>query len=147
MAATGFAAAFAASAFLASAANARFFRAALAFAAGRVGAEIFHDLSARLFQVEAQTTQNRCRQSIFFAQQRQQKMFGADVIMAHPARFVGGQFQNAFGFGRQFRLARCRVRAGLHFAFDFGAHLAERNAHFGENLRGHAFVFAHETKQ
>ena len=101
--APGFSAAFAFGAF-ASAANARFFGALTAFAAATartrsVGAKIFHDLRARLFQVESQTAQHRRGQTIFFAQKRQQKMFGADVVMAHPTGFVGGEFQDALGFG------------------------------------------------
>src|SRR5919198_1523820 len=57
------------------------------------------DLLPRFHQADAEGIQDFVRDPVLLLEQSQEKMFGADVVMAHEAGLFHGKFEHFFGLG------------------------------------------------
>ena len=103
-------------------------------------------LPAHLFGADPQAAQHIDGRALRLADDAQQEVLGADVVMAQPARFVDRELQHLFGIGREIdALGRGAPRRGCafdHFLDAFGL-----QAQFAQHAAGHAALFADETEQ
>ena len=110
-------------------------------------AEEARDLGARLLQRDAEAVQHAGGHAVGFAQQAEQQVLGADVVMAHLAGFVDGQLNDALGAGGQPGTGGGDLFAGADDVFHRGAHLGQADAHVYEHAGGHAFLLLNQAQQ
>ena len=82
------------------------------------------------------------------AQDAQQQVLGADVVVQQPVGFLGGVLQDALGFGAEGDFDRRRDLLAEHGpAFDFLANAFEREVRAGENAAGQALALANQSEK
>ena len=82
-----------------------------------------------------------------FAQDAEQQVLGADVVVQQPVGLLGGKLQHALGFGAERKLDRGRdLLAEDRPAFDFLPDVFEREMGAGEDPAGQAFAFANQAR-
>ena len=82
-----------------------------------------------------------------FADQAQQQVLGADVVVAQPAGLVDGQLDDALGARGQADLADDRAIAAADDELDRGPDLGELDVHVLEHARSDALALADEAEQ
>ena len=106
-----------------------------------------HRLAPDLIGIHAELAQNIDRDAIALADQAQQQMLGADVVLAQAARFVHRQFDHALGARCQIDLAERRAAArpgnALH---QFGDALV-LHVEIAQHFPGNAAFFAQQAQQ
>ena len=105
------------------------------------------DLVADLVQVDAQRLQDARGDALALADEAQQQVLRADVVVAQPARLVDGQLDDALGARRQPDLAHDRPVAPADDELDRGAHLGQLDVHVLEHARGHTLALADEAQE
>ena len=90
--------------------------------------------------------QNLRGKALFFPQQTQQQMLGADVPVRQPLRFFGGIGQHALAFIAQRKIDRGRdLLPNRGVSFDLLADGLDRGVRAQEPI-GQGFVFAQESE-
>ena len=88
------------------------------------------------------------RHRALFAQDAEQEVFGADVVVQQAVGLFGGKLQHALGFGAERELDRGRhLLAEDRPAFDFLPDIFEREMGAGKNPAGQPFAFANQAEQ
>ena len=83
-----------------------------------------------------------------FAQDAEQQVLGADVVVQQPVGFLGGELQHALGFGAERNLDRGRdLLAEDRAAFDFLADVFEGEVRAREDPARQPFAFANQAEQ
>ncbi len=88
------------------------------------------------------------RHRTLFAQDAEQQMLGADVVVQQPIGFFGGKLQHALGFRAERDLDRRRDLLAEHGApFDLFSDVLQGQVRPGENAAGQPLAFANEPEQ
>ena len=83
-----------------------------------------------------------------FAQDAEQQVFGADVVVKQPIGFFRGVLQHALGFGAEGNLDRRRnLLAEDRAAFDVFANVFERQVGSGKDPAREAFALTNQTQE
>ena len=114
--------------------------------AGALAQDVDH-LVANLVQVDAQALEHAGGDALALADQAEQQVLGADVVVAQPPRLVDGQLDDLLGARRQADLADDRAIAPADDELDRAADLGQLDAHVLEHARGDAFALAHQAEQ
>ena len=115
-------------------------------ASSRLGEDV-DDLVADLLQVDAEALQHARGDALALADQAEQQVLGADVVVVQPARLVDGQLDDLLGARRQADLADDRAIATADDELDGRADLGQLDVHVLEDARGDAFALADEAEQ
>ena len=114
---------------------------------GRALGQDLDDLVADLVQVHAEALQDAGGDPLALADQAEEQVLGADVVVAEPARLVDGQLDDVLRPRRQPDLADDRSIAAADDELDRRADLGEFDAHVLEDARGDALALAHEAQE
>src|ERR1017187_439271 len=132
--------------FLLAAAGFAFFDAT--FARGEVGIEFLENLIAASLDINVERLQDARRRAFAFAEQAEQNVLGADVIVIELFRFLLRQRENLFHARRVGNVAdHLGLGAGADLLLHFHADSLEIQAHLLENIDGDALAQLDETKQ
>ena len=105
------------------------------------------DFGADLVEVDAEAFEHAGGDAFAFADEAEQQVLGADVVVAQAAGLVDGQFDDLLGARRQADLAHDGAVAAADDELDGGADLVQLDAEVGEHFRGDAFALADEAEQ
>ena len=106
------------------------------------------DVLADGIQAHPLFEQDGGRHRALLAQDPEQQVLGADVVVQQAIGFFGGKLQHALGFGAERELDRGRhLLAEDRPAFDFLADVFERQMGAGKDPAGQAFAFANQTEE
>ena len=105
------------------------------------------DLVADLVEVDAEALEHARGDALALADQAQQQVLGADVVVAEPASLVDRELDHALGAGRQPDFADDRPVATPDDELDCGPHLGELDVHVLENARRNSLALADEPEQ
>ena len=114
--------------------------------AGALAQDVDH-LVADLVQVDAQALEHAGGDALALADEAEQQVLGADVVVAQAARLVDGQLDDLLGARRQADLADDRAVAAADDELDRGADLVQLDVHVLEHARRDALALAHEAEQ
>ena len=103
---------------------------------GRALRQDADDLVADLVQVHAETLEDAGGDALALADEAEQQVLRADVVVAEAARLVDGQLDDALRARRQPDLADDRAVAAADDELDGGAHLRQLDVHVLEDARG-----------
>src|SRR5262249_37012191 len=99
-------------------------------------------------QLEAEVHQDLRRHAFLFAQQAQQEVFGADVVVVEVASLLDGVLDDFLGARRLGQLAhRHHVRPGLDDLLDLEADLAEVDVQASQDVGGDARAFLDQSEE
>ena len=104
------------------------------------------DLVAHLVEVHAQRLEHARGDALALADEAQQQVLRADVVVAEAARLVDGQLDDALGARGQADLADDRSIAAADDELDGGADLGQLDVHVLEHARGDTLALADETR-
>ena len=116
----------------------------------RVGGRLVQDvdnLRADLVEADAERFEHARGDAFAFADEAEQQVFGADVVVVEPARFVDRQLDDLLGARRQADVAGDGAIAAADDELDGAAHLVELDAQVAEHFRRNTFALAHEAEQ
>ena len=105
------------------------------------------DLVADLVEVDAEGLEHAGGDALAFADQAEQQVLGADVVVAQAARFVDGQLDDALGARGQADFADDRAIAAADDELDGGADLGQLDVHVLEHARGDTLALTDEAEQ
>ena len=105
------------------------------------------DLVAHLVEVDAEALEHAGGDALALADQAEQQVLGADVVVAQPARLVDGELDDLLGARGQADLADDRAIAAADDELDGRADLGQLDAHVLEDARGDALALADEAEQ
>ncbi len=92
--------------------------------------------------------EDRRRDRSFLAQNAQQQVLGADVVVQQPVGFLGGILEHALGFGAEGDFNGGRDLLAKHGpAFDFLANTFEREVRAGKDAAGQALALANQSEK
>ena len=107
-----------------------------------------HDVFAHRVEPHPLFHEDGRRHGTLFAQDAEQQMFGADVVVQQPIRFLGGKLQHALGFGAERNLDGGRdLLAEDGAALDLLPDVLEGQVRPGKNAAGQPFAFADQPEQ
>ena len=96
-------------------------------------------LLAHLFQLQPQVHQHLCRHAVLLAQQAEQQVLGADIVVVQVARLFDRVLDDLLGPRRLRQLAhRDHVRAALDELLDLQADLAQVDVQVLKHVRADA---------
>ena len=110
-------------------------------------AEDADDLVANLVQVHAEALEDAGGDAFAFADQAEQQVLGADVVVAQAAGFVDGKLDDALGARGQADFADDRSIAAADDELDGRTDLGELDIHVLEDARGYTLALTDEAKQ
>ena len=102
---------------------------------------------AHLVQVHAQALEHAGGNALALANQAQQQVLRADVVVAQPARFVDGELDDALGARRQADFTHDRPIAAADDELHGGADLGQLDVHVLKDARGDALTLPHQAEQ
>ena len=105
------------------------------------------DLVADLVQVHAQALQHAGGDALALADEAQQEVLGADVVVAEAAGLVDGQLDHAFRTRREPHLADDRAVPSPDDELDRGPDLRQLDVHVLEHAGRDALALAHQPEQ
>ena len=115
---------------------------------GRLFVEERDDVLAYGVEAHPLFHEDRRRHGPLLAQDAQQQVLGADVVVEQPVRFLGGVLEHALGFGAEGDFNRGRDLLAKHGpAFDFLANTFEREVRAGKNAAGQALALANQSEE
>ncbi len=107
-----------------------------------------HDVLAHGIEAHPLFEQDGRGHRALFAQDPEQKMFRADVVVQQAVSLFGGKLQHTFGFGAERELDRGRdLFAENSPAFDFLPDVFEREMGAGKNPAGQPLALANQAKE
>ena len=110
-------------------------------------AEDVDDLVADLVEVDAQALEHAGGDALALADEAEQQVLGADVVVAEAARLVDGELDDALGARGEADLADDRAVAAPDDELDGGADLGQLDVHVLEHARRDALALADEAEQ
>ena len=110
-------------------------------------AEDADDLVANLVEVDAQRLEHAGGDALALADEAQQQMLRADVVVPQAAGLVDGQLDDPLGARGQADLADDRAIAAADDELDRGAHLGQLDVHVLEHAGRHALTFPDQAEQ
>ena len=114
----------------------------------RLLVEQLDDVLAHRVQAHPLFHQDGGRDRALLAQDAEQQVLGADVVVQQPVGLFGRELQHALGFGAERDLDRGRdLLAEDRAAFDFLADVFEGEVRAGEDAAGQPFAFANQAEQ
>ena len=125
-------------------------RLALALGRGlrlRLGAEQRGGLHAHFRRVHAEVREHARGDAFAFADQAEQQVFGADIVVVELARFFEGELDDAFGARGEHHLLLHGLPAAADDRFDFGPDLRQVDAEGLQHFGGEALAFADDAEQ
>ena len=106
-----------------------------------------NDLVADLVEADAERLQDAGGDPLTLADQAQEQVLGADVVVAQPAGLVDGQLDDALGARRQPDLAHDRPIAPADDELDGRPDLGQLDVHVLEHARGDTLSLANEAEE
>ena len=116
-------------------------------AGGRALGQDADDLVADLVEIDAQRLQDAGGDPLALADEAEQQVLRADVVVAEAARLVDGQLDDPLGARRQPDLADDRPIAAPDDELDRGPDLGQLDVHVLEDARGDALALADEAEE
>ena len=116
-------------------------------AGGRALGQDPDDLVADLVEVHAERLEHAGGDALALADEAEQQVLGADVVVAEAARLVDRELDDPLGPRRQADLADDRPVAAPDDELDGGPDLGQLDVHVLEDARGDALALAHEAEQ
>ena len=113
----------------------------------RVSGEELDDLLAHAIEVGAELDEHLSGNTLALADESQQDVLGADVVVAQLQRFAQGQFEHLLGARSEGNVSAGRLLALANDLLDLLAHGLKRNAQTFERLGGDAFALMDEAEQ
>ena len=113
----------------------------------RALAEDVDDLVADLVEVDAEALEHAGGDALALADEPEQQVLGADVVVAQAARLVDGQLDDALRARREPDVTDDRAVAATDDELDGGADLGQLDVHVLEHARGDALALADEPEQ
>ena len=104
-------------------------------------------LVADLVQVHAETLEHACGDPLAFADEAEQQVLRADVVVTEATRLVDRQFDHALRARGQPDLAHDRTVTAADDELDGSAHLRELDVHVLEHARGNTLALADEAQE
>ena len=114
---------------------------------GRALRQDADDLVADLVEVDAERLEDAGGDALALADEAQEQVLRADVVVAQPAGLVDGQLDDALGARRQPDLADDRAVAAADDELDGGPDLGQLDVHVLEDARGHTLALADEAQE
>ena len=105
------------------------------------------DLVANLVEVDAQRLEDAGRDAFALADETQQQVLGADVVVTEASSLVDGELDDALRAGCQPDLTDDRSIAAADDELDRRPYLRQLDVHVLEHARGHALALADETEE
>ena len=105
------------------------------------------DLVADLVEVDAERLQDAGGDPLALADEAQQQVLRADVVVPEPAGLVDRELDDPLGARRQPDLADDGAIAAPDDELDRGPHLRQLDVHVLEHARGDALALAHQAEQ
>ena len=105
------------------------------------------DLVADLVEVDPERLEDAGGDPLAFADEPEQEVLRADVVVAEPARLVDRELDDPLRSRRQADLADDRAVAATDDELDRGPDLGQLDVHVLEDARGDALALAHEPEQ
>ena len=105
------------------------------------------DLVANLVQVDAEALEDAGRDALALADEAQEQVLRADVVVAEAAGLVDRQLDDALGAGRQADLADDRAVTATDDELDGGPDLGQLDVHVLEHPGRDAFALPHQPEQ
>ena len=106
------------------------------------------DFFADVFQLQAQVHEDLGRHAFLLAQQAEQQVLGADVVVVEVAGFLDGVLDDLLGPRRLRQLAHGdHVRAGLDDLLDLEADLAQVDVEVLQDVGGDAGAFLDQAEE
>ena len=116
-------------------------------AGGRALRQDADDLVADLVEVDPERLKDTGGDPLALADEAQEQVLRADVVVAQAARLVDGQLDDALGPWRQPDLADDRPVAAPDDELDGGPDLGQLDVHVLEDARGDALALPHQPEQ
>ena len=114
----------------------------------RLLVEQLDDVFAHLMEAHAFFHQDGGGHRALFAQDAEQQVLGADVVVQQPIGFFGRELQDALGFGAEGNFdRRGHLLAKDGAAFDFLANIFERQVGAREDPAGQALSFSDQAEE
>ena len=113
---------------------------------GRLG-EDADDLVADLVQVDAEALEDAGRDAFALADEAEEQVLRADVVVAEAAGLVDRQLDDPLGAGRQADLADDRAVTATDDELDGGPDLGQLDVHVLEHPGGDALALPHQPEQ
>ena len=104
------------------------------------------DLVAHLVEVDAEALEDAGGDALALADEAEQEMLRADVVVAEAAGLVDGQLDHPLGARRQAHLADDGAVPAADDELDRRPHLGQLDVHVLEHARGDALALADETR-
>ena len=101
---------------------------------------------ADLVEVDAERLEDAGGDALALADEAEQQVLRADVVVAEPAGLVDGQLDDALRPRRQADLADDRAVAAADDELDRRPHLRQLDVHVLEHARGDALALADEAR-
>ena len=102
---------------------------------------------ADLVEVDAERLEDAGGDALALADEAEEQVLRADVVVAEAARLVDGELDDPLGARRQPDLADDRPIAATDDELDRGPDLGELDVHVLEDARGDALALADEAKE
>ena len=116
-------------------------------AGGRALGQDPDDLVADLVEVDPERLQDAGGDPLALADEAEEQVLRADVVVAEPAGLVDGELDDALGAWGQPDLADDRSVAATDDEFDRGPDLGQLDVHVLEDARGDALALADEAQE
>jgi hypothetical protein len=105
------------------------------------------DFGADLIEGDAKAFEDAGGDAFTFADEAEEEVLGADVVVAKAAGFVDGELDDLLGARCETDLAHDSAVATADDELDGGANLVELDAEVGEHFGGYALAFADEAEE
>jgi len=102
---------------------------------------------ANLVQVHAERFEHSCGDALPFADEAEQEVLRADVVVAEASRLVDGQLDDPLGAGSEADLADDRSVTPADDELDGSADLGQLDVHVLEDTRSHALALTDESQE
>ena len=105
------------------------------------------DFGAHLLEVHAEALEDARGDALALADEAEEQVLGADVVVVQAARLVDRQLDDLLGARREADLAEDRAVAAADDELDGRADLVQLDAEVGEDLGGYAVALADEAEE
>ncbi|MNY32904.1 hypothetical protein D3C86_1671500 [compost metagenome] len=110
-------------------------------------AEHADDVGADARQVDAQVLEHANGHALALADQTQEQVLGADVVVAELPGLIPGELEDALGAGGEGDLHRHEAGAAADDLLDLDPRVLQADAHALEGLGGHTGALANQPKK
>ena len=114
---------------------------------GAAFSEQANDMAAHFGQIDTKIFQNSGRNAFTFANQPEQQMLRADVVVTQLPGFIPGQFEHSFSSWCKRNFNSDKAGSATDDLLYFDARIFEIDSHRFECLGGDAGAFANQSQQ